>query len=261
MKNFIKNNSYIFIIFIFSALLFLLTGTITILMLLNTQENSARSAFCLGILYSLSCITAIFIFNILFIYIKNKWQKWRILINIFLAILNTIILGQQLTILILIMLISYIDIYPNWYDEYKPITDTTMYIEAKNKIGNIRETKHFPVNVPNKAQNIGLYEYYWTFKDYSAILLLKFDIDNNYIENEIKKNKCRNLIAPDINNSEYNKLKTELIRIDDNKYYKPLNYTFCILNPNNTPESRFKTNYGIAFKNNQIVYYYSKKNW
>ena len=146
-------------------------------------------------------------------------------------------------------------------NEILNIKNPKQYIEAKNKIGNIRETKYFPVNVPDDAQNIRLYEYYWTFKDYSAILLLKFDIDNNYIENEIKKNKCKNLIAPNSNTQAYKELESELNNIRDNTYYEPSNYTFCVLNPDNAPESKFKANYGIAFKKNQIVYYYSKKNW
>ena len=261
MKNYIKHNPYIFIIFIFSVLLFLLTGTIIIFMLLNTYENDARSVVVLVTLYSLICIIAIFVFNILFIYIKNKWQKGKVLVNIFSVILNIIILGQQLFILIFAMLFSYIETHPNWDDEYKPITNPANYIEAKHKIGDRKETKHFPDNIPDNAKSIRLYEYYWTFKDYSAILLLKFDIENSYIENEIQKNKCRKLITPSIDNSEYKEIEPKLNEIRDNKYYEPSNYTFCVLNSDNSSKVGYISTYGIAFNRNQIVYYFSKTNW
>ena len=259
MKNFIKNNPFLILATVCTVIVSISHFFVDVCCIFLNSELSI--IFGIFILFVVAPVAIILLLNTLWIFLKNKYSKKQLMIKIISFFVNFSIIFVQLFLLAVHFSFYYLITHPDWYDEYKPITDTTRYIEAKNKIGKVRETKHFPANIPDKAQNIRLYEYYWTFKDYSAILLLKFDIDNNYIENEIKKNKCTNLMTPNSDNHKYKEIESELNEIRDNKYYEASNYTFCELNQNNVPESRLKKNYGIAFKNNQIVYYYSKKNW
>ena len=258
MKQFIKNNPFLTLAIGCTIAISLIHFLFDVFYLFWNDILSI--IFSIFLEFVVFPIAVMLILNILWIFLKKKYSKWQLLIKIFSFFVNFGIIFIQLFLFVVHISFYYMITHPD-LGTYNPITDSNNYIEAKHKIGNRKEIKHFPDNIPDNAKNIRLYEYYWTFKDYSAILLLKFDIDNGYIEKEIQKNKCRKLIAPDINNTEYKEIESKLNEIRDNKHYEPSNYTFCVFNPNNAPESRFKSNYGIAFKNNQIVYYFSETNW
>lgn len=253
MKKIFKNNPYILITIGLSVLLFCINIIIIICVLGNTTEKEFCSILGLIALYSFLCTVAILIINMLCVFVKNKWQKWKIFINIFSAIVNLFIVEQQLSFFILTMVSSYAVINPNWD---KPIINPSKYVEAKKTISRSKYIKHFPNTIPENANNIKFYKYSNWFG--AEGIFLEFDVGTDYIENNIKQHKCNYLSIPD-DLSQYREIHTkEVIEFKDG-FIDSKDYTFCILNPLKTNKKRFIPQYGIAIHKNNIIYYYNKK--
>lgn len=142
-------------------------------------------------------------------------------------------------------------IYPI-YKENK-ITINKNYPIALSDIKNKEEILHFPAKIPEGAKNIKVYEY--SDMPYNGeILLLNFEIDENYIDKELKRNKF-------INKDKLGDAQKIYYVPKVSSDFKINEYTYFVLD---TKDNRsFYPKYfpyftGIGIKNNKsaILYYY-----
>lgn len=153
------------------------------------------------------------------------------------------------TVAVVFVCVSFI--YPI-YKENK-ITINKNYPIALSDIKNKEEILHFPAKIPEGAKNIKVYEY--SDMPYNGeILLLNFEIDENYIDNELKKNKF-------INKDKLGEVQKIYYVPKVSSDFKINEYTYFVLD---TKDNRsFYPKYfpyftGIGIKNNKsaILYYY-----
>lgn len=228
---------------IFNIILFL----ITILEIYTLfQFNSSVINLCLYFLIFIFIITNILLLN------RNKILKNYKLIEKVLKIMNILIIAiiNLIFVLILFLLIclTKVPLNDNSTKEYKNIK----YYETELKYINKKRIKHFPTKIPVNSENIKFYSYTNSWFG-SQIFCLGFDIDKNYIEQEIRKNNYINIIKPFDKN-----IKNYSMQVIQNVLNTNLNNYYFYIIGNNTSDKNghYSMEYGIAIKDNCIIYYY-----
>lgn len=226
---------YLFIIAIFSFLIFFVTLLSYTLLLKDFNI----------IVLLIMIIPFITIYLLGFIYTK-LFSKNKHLIKIVTGIISTIIIIIQIYFSFATILCCFLfqDIR---YDNPKD------YNKALKAINNSSRIRHFPKKIPNNAKNIILHMDRSNWFG-SETIIVKFDIDKNYIDNELEK---YNYIHVDdlekylhimqgmlTNNYEINIDNYNLYIIGDREHEHP-------------NEHMFFYHYGIAVKDNSIAYYYT----
>ena len=147
-------------------------------------------------------------------------------------------------------------IYICFIDSGKIYTSPKDYQKALNQISHQERIQHFPKKIPNNASNIEFNQETCIWFGSEAILL-KFNINSNYIENELKK---YNYISIEKGTQKHpiDEILTNnnRIKIDSN------NVTLYIINDReneNLEGHHFPYHYGIGVDktNNSIFYYYT----
>lgn len=187
------------------------------------------------------------------------YTKFPILTKFITAALNTIII--IVSAIFVLFVISFIQ-NPFPHPEHKIYENPIQYQEAKNSIDAQYRVYHFPKAIPENAKNIRLYKTNNSWFG-SEEMILEFDIDKQYIENELKTYKFIS-IDKDIRETpnEYNFKYNEYRHIIG--YGSNLNvndFIFYVINNRdneNPKEHSFPYHYGIAVnkKHNKIIYYY-----
>ena len=104
---------------------------------------------------------------------------------------------------------------------------------------------HFPQKIPNNTKNVQLYSEICNFFG-SQEIVLKFDADKQYIQNELKKYKFKSIENTD--HYAFSTMGGRKIKVDNFKLY--------VINGN---FDMWAKNYGIGVNKefNQILYYYT----
>ncbi len=250
MKSFIKNNPFISIAIICSVSLCVIHFFLFIY-LLPLENNFPR--FLSGLNILVPNIIVILMLNIIFVMIKNKWQ---LVIKILSAIVNTGLIFVQLYMCLGVYAYNYIMTNPAYDYKQSFISDSTSYIEAKKSISCLKCIRHFPKVIPETARNVEFYKYINWFG--AEGIFLGYDIDKDYIEKSISKQNCKYYSLPN-DNLQSREMHTMGVIEFDEGFMNADGYTFCVLNPLKTRKTSFIPQYGIAFRQNHIIYYYNKK--
>ena len=136
-------------------------------------------------------------------------------------------------------------------------TDVKYYKKSLNKLACQTCIEHFPQEIPKNAKNVQLYQNYGNWHGNEGITL-KFQIDNDYINKQINKNRYVNIQKYYENDSSLNKaviyynngvIKTDgcIAHLIDDKEHT------------NKEFASYKYSYGICVNNdkNEIIYFYS----
>lgn len=130
------------------------------------------------------------------------------------------------------------------------------YKKAIKSINNQERVSHFPVKIPEEAYNIKLSKCANSWFGSEAILV-KFNINQTYINNELTKNKFISVEEPD----SY-KHRFDDAMLTDNGRIDIEGFTFYVINDReheNLPGHHFPYHYGIGVNDGlgEIVYYYT----
>ena len=178
--------------------------------------------------------------------------------KIFSFLLNIFILIYFQIIFFFVMLF-YAELFPEPDPHY---FDPLNYKEAIKTIWKQDCVKHFPDEIPENAKNIEFNKENDNFFGSEAIAL-KFDIDREYINKELKKYKFnyKENFDNDNNQYRYNSHRPDAM-MTDNGRIKTEGFIFYIINDKESDkimQNHFPYHYGIAVneKTNQIIYYYT----
>ncbi len=240
MKNILKILKYLFIAV--SLFISILIGVASCSLILLSCVSKVT---ILDILFSgLYFIPTILIFLIFFF--PNKYSgKYSILLKTLSYIAICILVNFQITILAYTLSFSLgCNVEKNeLYNPIRPISEYNSFVTNKNKY-----TKHFPDKIPTGAINVELYKGECFFGEIDEYL--KFNIDDEYVNNELKKFKFSKIISGDkySGNTPKNKIKNK-----DDIYYIFENES------NSRVNSSKHYSYGIVVnrKTHEIIYYYS----
>ena len=257
MKQFIKNNPFIFAVIICSIVLFLISIVVCRFVLLSILKDDIELGIIpTTIVYSSLYLLAILFTNFSYIFFKKILKKRQFIIKTISFITNFLILCYQAFFCLFIIIASYFFAHPNLEDEFKPITSPESYIEAKESISCSKCIKHFPEVIPETARNVEFYKYINWFG--AEGIFLGYDIDKDYIEKNVSKQNCKYYSLPNDNLRSREMHTMGVIEFDDG-FINTDDYTFCVLNPLKTRKTSFIPQYGIAFRQDHIIYYYNKK--
>lgn len=141
-------------------------------------------------LYTLVAMPIIFLpslFVLIIFAICNIFiNKHPIFVNIFGTIINIITMAISYFILPIILLYSLL------YIAWKPYTSPRDYNRALNSISKKEIIKNFPNKIPEDAKNVRFYKS-GDVEMGNDPVILAFDIDSQYITNELNKYKCHKL--------------------------------------------------------------------
>lgn len=177
--------------------------------------------------------------------------------KIFSFLLNTfLIVYFQVVFFFIILFFAelFSEPYPNYADPLK-------YKEAIKTIKKQDCVKHFPKEIPENAKNVEFNKENNNFFGSEAIAL-KFDINENYIDKELKKYKFKYIENfNNDNQSGYNSHNPDAMMTDGGRI-KTEGFIFYIINDKESDkimQNYFPYHYGIAVnkKLNQIIYYYT----
>ena len=169
-------------------------------------------------------------------------KKFSIIFNI-LFVISSIITFIIYCTLILVTIIAL----------SSPKVDTN-YDKAYNNIKRTEKITHFPKSIPTSAKNIEVYEYSKK-PDNGEVLMLKFKIDKDYINQELKKHEF-------LNASTKLGTKQEIYNIPQmTKKFNPENYTYYVLKDDENKLFYKKyfpyfSGIGISKNKDEILYYY-----
>lgn len=250
----------------------LINGGINILNFINILKkehcflySAIILSFIIAVLYFLFCIVALndiskflgfiffvptlLVYAVAYVAVKN-YDRFPILIKIVSFILNILIL------IIIQICVSFFLCFVIWFiQENKVYDNPAQYQKAVKTIYSPSRIKHFPKIIPTEAKNVEFNKLNNSWFGSEAILV-KFEIDKQYIDTEIKKYKYISVEKPENYIHIFDAMMTDnsRINIDD--------FTFFIINDkrNEHPsEHMFPYHYGIGVneKLNQIIYYYT----
>ena len=136
----------------------------------------------------------------------------------------------------------------------KDYTDFKQYEEAKKSIYAQYRIQHFPQTLPEDATNIHFYKNHHPWFGSEGILL-EFNTNKNFIENELKKYKFINIDTINADRYRYNYM------LAGSQDFNIEGFTFYVINDRdneNPPEHHFPYHYGIGVSPDftQIIYYY-----
>ena len=175
-------------------------------------------------------------FSILSTFLYEKYPKTAtiisFIINAFIIFIIQIFIGSIFIILSYEFNIESVSNNPKYY------TNILKYFPQENII-------QFPKRIPCNAKNVQLYSEIFSFFG-SQEIVLKFDADKQYIENELKKYKFKSKETPQ--HYAFSTMGGENIKIDD--------FTLYVIDGG---LDRWAKNYGIGVNKdfNQILYYYT----
>ncbi len=141
-----------------------------------------------------------------------------------------------------------------------PLTETPPVSEYSTKVKELTKKeyriKHFPLNIPEKAQNYYFYVDGGGLHGY-CINYLKFNTDDKYLDNVIKQNKDKMYKQlPLIKISEHYK---DFDLIGDIPITNKNKYTAYILKNENN-DSFYTSGFLISKERNEIIYFYANYN-
>jgi len=191
-----------------------------------------------GFIFLIPTLVMLFINYIaiyLYKYIPKLTKFITFILNIFIIVIVQILIGMFLLCLTEFINWDYIHDKPQYYQ--KVLSDY-----PKERIA------HFPNEIPKEAKNVEMNADIFSFFGGQTIVL-KFDIDRQYIENELKKYKFKS------KENFYHYVFSAMITGDNIKINKD-DYTLYVISGD---FDRFGKNYGIGVNKdfNQIIYYYS----
>jgi len=189
----------------------------------------------IGYLFLLPFFTLLFFTTLA----KVTHKKYPKTTNIITFIINTfIIIIVQIIIGALVILFSFEANIEHVGNNTKYYTKILQYFPQDKTI-------HFPKQIPNEAKNVQLYSEIFNFFG-SQVIVLKFDIDEQYIQNELKRYKFKS--KESTNHYAFSTMGGEKIKIKD--------FTLFVIDGN---LDRWAKNYGIGVNKefNQILYYYT----
>lgn len=194
-------------------------------------------------------IPTIFIF-VLSSFFVIIYRKYPICVKILSFIANTLILiVEAFYAFVFCMLLTMLNID-------KTFSDPSAYIEALNSIKCQSCIEHFPREIPKNAKDVQLY------KSQSSLhggidMLLKFNIEETYIKNEIIKSKYIKIEKP----TDYTFFYESIVAGCDKKI-EMNDFTFYVIKDKSFDDPHLSANtysYGIGVneKLNEIIYYFS----
>ncbi len=141
------------------------------------------------------------------------------------------------------------------FDSDTPIDNPKYYEKAIKDISEKQRISHFPRRIPENAKDVELYKSTNSWFGSEAILI-KYTIDKNVINKELKKYKYISIELPNNYQHCFDAMTTDngRIKIDD--------FTFYVINDRdheNLAGHHFPYHYGIGVNKNknQIIYYYT----
>ena len=245
INNLFKIHKLIFCSLLFALLICILNFSLLFIIKFNSFYNL------------LAFIPFILILLSYFLYIKNienlnKFLKCILLV--FAVILHII------NIAFMVLLFGVLSFFTEMNKIDKQYENPAEYTIAKNSINSQYRINHFPNEIPTEAKNIHFYKYCNSWFG-SEGMLLEFDIDKKYIENELQTYK---FIAIDNipKNPEYDRgynIYNHMLAGSNN--FDINNFTFYVINNRNNENPsghHFPYHYGIGVnkEHNRILYYY-----
>lgn len=207
---------------------------------------SLSEGWNLGLLYFVPPLIAILIYHISTRFIEKNPLVTKILS----AILNFIVIAGQILFSFIILIIIV------FMENAKIYNDVKDYDKALNTISNQHKITHFPKTLPYNAKNAKLFKNAGVFFGSESILLL-FEADKAYLDNEIKKNKYIKIKGP-FSDDDYHACDVICTQELGGQRFNKKGFKFYIIGDNSTDGGRFRTERGIAvnYKTNQILYYF-----
>lgn len=232
IKNKTRNRfvfSACFISFIFALLLFCL---------LFKQAGFA------GILYFIPVVIAFIICFVSIHLSKNLSKIFKIIISVLSLVIIFIVQFYFTAILSFILYMNNTKDIDKIYNKINTYDEAVKSIKARSRI------KHFPPTIPYNAKNVKLYKNSNSFFG-SEWILLSFEIDKKYIDDELKKYSFI-----ETENNKYNPMRDYAV---NNLNLNKTNFKFYTIGNNSTDKNNFPLEYGIAVndKTNTILYYYA----
>lgn len=178
------------------------------------------------------------------------YKKNPICVKVFSSVINTLLLiVEAFYVFLFCTLISILN-------SDRTFSDPTEYVEALNSVNCSSCVAHFPRELPVNAKEIQLYKSQSSWHG-GVDMLLKFNIDEIYINNEIKKNKY--IKIENLRNSSffYKSIVAGSggkVKIDDFTFYVIKDKTF-----GSSGDIANTYSYGIGVNKDikQIIYYFS----
>ena len=169
----------------------------------------------------------------LYKYLPKITKILTLLINLFIIIFIQIFVGIYVLAFMVLINNDYMRDKPEFYEEV-----LTYFPEEK--------VAHFPKHIPQNAKNVEMDADMFSFQGGQSIII-KFDADKKYIENELKKHKFK---------SQETKRYYVFNTLTNNGRIKIDDFTFYVISGN---FGQFGRNYGIGVNKNfdKIIYYYS----
>ncbi len=245
MKKFIQQHKLLFTSIVLS---FTIAVIFSILSILTFSDDYTTLSDILGFTF-IPLFPVLLILLISFIATKTYAKHPKI---------TKIITGTIITLILLLqVLISFFVFSIESAFNNKHYDKPQSYIQALHSIHRPRCIEHFPERIPPNARNIKMkkYENSWFG---SEEIFLKFDIDEKYIENELKKYKFVYIENAETTEHAFAKY---LLNEADVPYEQEKNFTFYIINDKQSevpPQNKFLYHYGIITNDNKttIIYYY-----
>ncbi len=244
MKQFKQEHKFLFGSIIFSLSIAIVFSILTILIFF---DDSTTLSDILGFTF-IPLLPALLIALISFIGTKTfiKYQKATKIIT---GILITLILILQSLIFFIVFCLA-VAFHEEYYDK------TQNYSKALKSIDKPICIKHFPEEIPINAKNVKMKksENNWFG---SEEIFLKFDIDEKYIKNELKKYKYNYIESAEQTEHAFAGYILSEAKIPNEQ---EKDFTFYIINDreSETPhQNSFPYHYGIITNNKTtIIYYY-----
>ena len=236
-----QNHKFLFIALIISFILALFQSLVVL-----TDTNVPIPAKLVGFLF---IIPVLLVIIITFIATKT-FDKHPNLTKFFTFLINSFVI-----LFIQLMFGMYFLFFFTLASEGKIYDNPKEYSKALKSIYHVERIVHFPITIPKEAKNIELNKETNAFFGSEAILL-KFDIDKEFIEQELSKHNYICIEKPNNYTHEYRDAM-----LTNNGRISVDNYIFYVINDKkneNNPEYHFPYHYGIGVNNDMssIIYYY-----
>lgn len=210
-----------------------------------------RKAYIMGIFYFAVPIIAFIIYSFNCYVSKYCVKKVRIIITIISAI---IIFIQYVFIIGMLSFVIYFKNIELINKTYKDINEYNLAIKSVRTKSSV---SHFPKEILSNAKNAKLYKSTCGFFASGEDIVLSFETDKQYIDNELKKHKFIETEGPFEKDEEYGDNSMRYYAVH-NLGLNKAGFKFYVIGKTSRNKKDFPTEYGIAVndKINTILYYY-----